>query len=215
MTATAQNQLETDVQVSLDGCARVVVRGWLDAQTAVACWNLLEQKLRPAKIKILEVDASSLRFCDGTGLALLRYLNMGRMTPGATVSVLGLEEDLEKLFRGFTLEDYEAFRPPLRTESRSLPEEVGKEVSQLTADLREQVETLGTIVANLPPTIPDRKRMCWAEVRRVLELAGANAVSAPIAATLMKGWNQGLAEILAEMASDLRHSEIADSTAAP
>ena len=176
MTATVQNELETDVQVSLDGCARVALRGRLDAQTAVACWKLLEQKLRPAKIKALEVDASGLQFCDGAGLALLRYLNMGRMTRGATVSVLGLEEDLEKLFRGFTLEDYEAFRPPLRTESRSLPEEVGKEVSQLTADLREQVGFLGTIVANLPPTILDRKRMRWPEVRRVLELAGANAV---------------------------------------
>jgi len=39
-------------------------------------------------------------------------------------------------------------------------------------------------------------------------------LSAPTAAALMKGWNQGLAEILAEVASDLRHSEIADSTAA-
>jgi len=176
VTATVQNELETDVQVSLDGCARVALRGRLDSHATVACWKLLEQKLRPAKIKALEVDASGLQFCDGAGLALLRYLNMGRMTRGATVSVLGLEEDLDKLFRGFTLEDYEAFRPPLRTESRSLPEEVGKEVSQLTADLREQVGFLGTIVANLPPTILDRKRMRWPEVRRVLELAGANAV---------------------------------------
>ena len=44
------------------------------------------------------------------------------------------------------------------------------------ADLREQVAFLGDIVASLPPTLMDRKRMRWPEVRRVFELAGANAV---------------------------------------
>ena len=176
MAATAQNEVETDVQVSLDGCARVTLRGRLDAQTAVACWNLLSQKLRQAKIKALEVEAGGLQFCDGAGLALLRYLNMGKMTPSATVSVLGLEPDLEKLFRGFTAEDYETFRPSARLRKNSLPEEVGNAVAQARADLREQVSFLGDIVANLPPTIMDRKRMRWPEVRYVFELAGANAV---------------------------------------
>ena len=176
MTTTAQDELITDVQISPDGCAHVVLRGRLDAQTAVACWNLLEQKLGKAKIKVLEVDAGGLQFCDGAGLALLRYLNMGKMTPSAIVSVLGLEPELEKLFLGFTSEDYEAFRSAARVKRHSLPEEVGESVSHAAADLREQVAFLGDIVTSLPPTLLDRKRMRWPEVRRVFELAGANAV---------------------------------------
>ena len=176
MTAPAQNELETDVQVSPDGCARVALRGRLDAQTAVACWNLLEQKLLPAKIKALEVDAGGLQFCDGSGLALLHYLNMAKMTPSATVSVRGLEPDLEKLFLGFTSEDYEAFRSVARVKKHSLPEEIGESVSLAAADLREQVSFLGNIVSSLPPSLLDPKRMRWPEVRRVFELAGANAV---------------------------------------
>jgi phospholipid/cholesterol/gamma-HCH transport system permease protein len=175
VTAAEQNELETDVQVSPDGCARVVLRGRLDAQTAVVCWSILERNLRASKIKTLEVNASGLRFCDGAGLALLRYLNMGKMTPTATVSVLGLEAGIEKLFRGFTAEDYEAFRPRAQ-KSNSLPEEVGSAIAQASADLREQVTFLGDVMANLPPTLLDRKRMRWPEVRRVFELAGANAV---------------------------------------
>jgi len=174
--ATAQNELETAVQVSPDGCARVTLRGRLDAHTAVACWNSLERNLRVEKIATLEVDVSGLQFCDGAGLALLRYLNMGKMTPSATVSVLGLEPDLEKLFRGFTTEDYETFRPSARLRKNSLPEEVGNAVAQAGADLRAQVVFLGEIMANLPPMIMDRKRMRWPEVRCVFELAGANAV---------------------------------------
>lgn len=59
------------------------------------CWR---KKTHPAKIKILEVDASGLKFCDGAGLALLHYLNMEKMTPDATVSVIDLEASLENIF---------------------------------------------------------------------------------------------------------------------
>ena len=176
MTTTAQHELTTDIQARPDGCIRVVLCGRLDAQTAVRCWNLLEPKLGAVKIKVLEVDAGGLQFCDGAGLALLRYLNMRKMTPSATVSVLGLEPELEKLFLGFTFDDYEAFRSTAGAKRHSLPEEIGESVSLAAADLREQVAFLGNIVASLPPTLIDRKRMRWPEVRRVFELAGANAV---------------------------------------
>ncbi len=176
MIAAAQNELETDVQVGTDGRARVVLRGRLDAQTVPACWSKLERGLGSAKLETLEVDARDLRFCDGAGFALLRYLNMGRMTPQATVSVSGLEAGLEKIFRGFTSEDYEAFRPPSRMKCRSLPDEVGNWVRHVTSDLREQLEFCGSITGNLPVALLNRKRMRWAEVRRIFELAGANAV---------------------------------------
>ena len=187
MTAATQNEFQTDVRVGPGGSARVVLRGRLDAQTVVAGWSDLERSLRVAKIETLEVDASGVRFCDGAGLALLRCLSMRRMTPEATISVVGLEAELGKLFRGFTSEDYEAFRAPLRTKSHSLPEEAGNAVTHVTADLREQVEFLGSITGNLPRTLLDKKRMRWPEVRRVFELAGANAVPIVSLVSLLVG----------------------------
>jgi len=122
MKAAPRNELETDVQARADGLVRVVLRGRLEAQTVPACWGNLERGLREAKIKTLQVDASGLRFCGGARRALLRYVNMGRMTPKATVSVLGLEAHLEKVLLGFTSEDYEAFRPkpPIETHASRL-----------------------------------------------------------------------------------------------
>lgn len=174
--ATAQNDLDAELEFGPSGSARVTLRGRLNAQTTVPCWDSLEQRLRGAKLEKLEVDASGLRVCDGAGLALLRYLNMGRMTPGASVSVSGMEAGLEQLFQAFTQEDYEAFRPPARVKCHPLPEEVGGAVRQAASDLREQVEFLGNVTRNLLPTVVDRKRMRWSEVRRVFEVAGANAV---------------------------------------
>jgi len=107
---------------------------------------------------------------------LLRYLDLRRMAPRAAVSIIGLEPELEKLFRGFTPADYEAFHQPLSKSQLSLPEEVGNAVAEVTSDLREQVDFLGNVTGKLPLTLLDRKRMRWPEVRRVFESAGANAV---------------------------------------
>jgi len=176
MTAADHKELETDVQISPDGHARVILRSRLDVHAAGACWGSLEKNLRGANIKTLEVDASGLRHCDGGGLALLQYLSMGKMTPGAKVTVIGLDEELEKSFREFTPEDYEALRPHEIARKKSVPEEVGDAVAQAGADLRAQVSFLGEVAAKLPGTIASRKRLRWPEVGRIFESAGANAV---------------------------------------
>lgn len=176
MTTTIQKELETDVQISPDGRARLILPTRLDMQTVGPCWNNLAEKISGAKIATVEVDASGLRFCDDAGLALLQYLNMGKMTPAAKVSVTGLDEDLEKRFHEFTFEDYEAFRPHERTTKDSLPEEVGRGIAHAGDDLREQVNFLGDVMSKLPGTIMSRKRWRWPEVYRIFESAGANAV---------------------------------------
>ena len=111
MPPAAQTECEADVKFSPDGLARVVFKGRLSARTVVDCWNTLEQNLRGARVKTLEVDVSGVDFCGGAGFALLRYLNMGKMTPGATVSVVGLGRGFQTIFEGFTAQDYDAFHP--------------------------------------------------------------------------------------------------------
>ena len=175
MTATPQNELETDLQFGPLGFARLVFRGRLNSRTVVASWDNLERQLRDAKLQKLEVDAEGLEFCDGGGLSLLRYLSMGLMTPGASVSIRGLRVEVEQIFQGFTLEDYKALQPA-GMKCHSIPEEVGGGVRQAGTDLREQVEFLGSVSRNLLPVLLSRRKMRWLEVRRIFEQAGANAV---------------------------------------
>lgn len=171
-----QNNLDADLQFAAPGAARLALRGRLDAKTTVDCWNLLERSFRDVKVERLDVDASGLKSWDSGGLALLRYLGMGRMTPGAAVSIQGMETGLEEIYRAFTLADYEAFHPSTRLKCRPLPEEVGCAMRQVALDWRRQIEFLGSITGNLLPTLVNRRQMRWVEVRRVFELAGANAV---------------------------------------
>jgi len=176
VTANTQNELDTTLQIGPPGIARVVLRGCLSARTVPASWETLEKGLRLVKLEKLEVDARELELCDGAGLALLRYLSMGLMTPEAAVSINGLDPDLLELFRAFTLEDYKALRPSAPVRCHSIPDEVGSGVRHAGRDWRDQIEFLGNIARNLLPTLWNRRQTRWPEVGRVFEVAGANAV---------------------------------------
>jgi len=185
---TQPTGLEVDVQLDPDGRARVALKGRLSSRTVAECWHKLEQSLRGAAIKTLQVDVSGVDFCGGAGFALLRYLNMGRMTKGAKVSVVGLAAGFQTIFQGFTAEDYESFHPQDRKRSHPLIEDAGRATRQMLGDLRDQVDFLGGVAANLPPSLVNPKRMRWPEVRHVFELAGANAVPIVSLVSLLLGF---------------------------
>src|SRR5208282_4900499 len=117
----------------------------LRSRTVVDCWNNLERTLRAAPVKTLDVDVSAVDFCGGAGFALLRYLNMGRMTPGAAVSVRGLATEFQTIFEGFTVKDYDAVHPQDQAKSHPLIEEAGHATRQLVGDFRDQVGFLGGV----------------------------------------------------------------------
>ncbi|MGO8699243.1 MAG: ABC transporter permease [Limisphaerales bacterium] len=188
MPPAAQTEYEADVTTGADGVTRVALKGRLSARTVADCWKSLEDQLRAGRIKTLEVDVSGVDFCGGAGFALLRYLNMGRMTPGATVSVVGLAAEFKTIFEGFTASDYGAFHPQVQKQSHPLIEEAGHATRQIIGDLREQVDFLGGVAVHLPASIANRKRMRWPEVRHVFELAGANAVPIVSLVSLLLGF---------------------------
>jgi phospholipid/cholesterol/gamma-HCH transport system permease protein len=188
MPPATQPECEADVTFGPNGAAQVVLKGRLSSRTVVDCWDRLERELRSARIKTLVVDVSAVDFCGGAGFALLRYLNMGKMTPGASVSVIGLATEFQTLFEGFTSKDYDAFHPQPQKQTHPLIEEAGDATRQLIGDLREQVDFLGGVAANLPASLVNRKRMRWPEVRHIFELAGANAVPIVSLVSLLMGF---------------------------
>jgi phospholipid/cholesterol/gamma-HCH transport system permease protein len=188
MTPATSTECETEIKISPDGYARVAFKGRLSSRTVVECWRQLERTLRDAPVKTLAVDVSGVDFCGGAGFALLRYLNMGKMTPGATVSVMGLEKGFQTIFEGFTAQDYDAFLPQVHKSRHPLIEELGDGTRQLIDNVRGQVDFLGSLTANLPASLVNRKRMRWGEVRHVFELAGANAVPIVSMVSLLLGF---------------------------
>ncbi len=167
--------VKTEVQTQAGGRATLTLEGRLNVYTAGACWREVERRLHNVKTSLLEVDVSRLELEGGIGIALLRYLCEGRMTPGARVSLRGLQEGAQKLLDTFTGEDLRAYTPRPGAKL-SFPAEVGVTTRGVLHDLREQIEFIGSVARALPLAIVRPRRMRWPEVWRMMETAGANAL---------------------------------------
>jgi phospholipid/cholesterol/gamma-HCH transport system permease protein len=164
------------IQAEADGRTTLRLSGRLDVQGTGRLWRELEHRLRRSPPAALEVDASAVEYCDGAGLALLRWLSKGKMSgAGGQVVVRGLRPEFEELFQTFSAEDYVKSRPPAAEKSH-LAAEVGRAAQGMARDLREEVSFVGEVTAGLAANLFRRKAMRWGEVGRVFEVAGVNAL---------------------------------------
>jgi phospholipid/cholesterol/gamma-HCH transport system permease protein len=159
-----------------DGSAVLFLHGRLDVNSTATVWHDLEKRLRASQVNALEVDASGVEHLDGAGFALLKFLEMGGMTPRAgTVAVRGLRPEMSDLLEKLSRQDYEENRPQ-EPERIPVAEEVGRTAVELARDVKEEVEFLGEMSADLAASLARPRRMRWNEVWRVFEVAGVNAL---------------------------------------
>ena len=157
-----------------DGTGTLAFTGELDTESTPVAWRSLESELAGSQMVRLEVDVRRLE-CDSAGLALLYYLSIGGMTPGATVEVTGLSPDLQHLLGSFSKEDFRVLQehePPCS----AIAEDVGAATSAWLADLRQQVEFIGETTLAVIRSLLRPRLMRWKEVLRVFEVAGVNAL---------------------------------------
>jgi phospholipid/cholesterol/gamma-HCH transport system permease protein len=158
-----------------DGAATLTITGELDAISTPVAWSSLEKEFSVLKIASLRVDVAGLSSCDSAGLALLYHLSIGGMTPGASVSMTGLNPELEHLFRSFSSEDFLALQEH-EPACSSIVDDVGSATWLWLGDLRQQVEFIGEVFIGVVKGLLSPRRMRWREVWRVFEIAGVNAL---------------------------------------
>lgn len=154
---------------------RVSLSGRLDVQSTAQPWRQLEKELGRGQPAKLEIDTAGVEYCDGAGLALLQFLKMGGMCPGAEVTLSGLRPEFQKLFDRFTADDLRKFRPAPPAK-RHVAEDVGLGVDTVVRDLREQIAFMGAVAAAFIGVLRHPRQLRAAEVLRVFELAGVNAL---------------------------------------
>ena len=165
-----------ELQIGSHGTAALRLTGRLDATSTAGLWRELDAKLHSSPAATLDVDASGVDYCDGAGLALLHFLGMGGMSPKeGKISVRGLRPEFENLYQRFSAADYEANRPQPPQKSH-VAEDVGRISVGLAQDLHEEVAFVGEATVSLAANLARPKRMRWAEVGRIFETAGVNAL---------------------------------------
>src|SRR6266853_3706959 len=174
-----------DLSVLPDGTAKLVFTGELDAESTPVAWSSLGSELAGIKAVGLEIDVRQL-VCDSAGLALLYYLSIGGMTPGANVSLTGLSPELQPLLRSFSTEDYQALQEHEPTCS-SFIDDLGTATWSWLGDLRQQIEFIGEVALGVMRSLFRPRRMRWKEVFRVFEVAGVNALPVVSLLTFLVG----------------------------
>jgi phospholipid/cholesterol/gamma-HCH transport system permease protein len=168
-----------------DGTATLVFSGELDTESTPASWTRLQTELAGTKLASLEVDVSRL-VSDSAGLALLYHLSTGGMTPGATVSLHGLNPELQHLLRSFSRADFDALQEH-EPACSSIANDVGSATWSWLHDLRQQIEFIGEVTLGVLMNLFRPRRMHWKEVFRVFETAGVNALPVVFLLTCLVG----------------------------
>lgn len=169
-----------DLSLRPHGTANLAFRGELDADSTPGAWAMLEKELAGTNLANLEVDVSQL-VSDSAGLALLYRLATGGMTPGARVSLSGLNPELQHLLRSFSKEDFDALQDH-EPACSSIAYDVGTATVSWLRDLRQQIEFIGEVTLGIVVNLFRPRRMHWKEIFRVFEAAGVNAL--PVVALL-------------------------------
>jgi phospholipid/cholesterol/gamma-HCH transport system permease protein len=162
-------------QVKSDGNAKLEFTGELDAVSTPEAWRKLEGELTGTKLRSFEIDVRQLSSCDSAGLALLYYISIGGMTPGATTNLIGLSPELQHLLRSFSTEDFQALQEH-EPACSSFVEDVGTATWSWLRDLRQQVEFIGEVAIDILASLFRPRNMRWKEVFRIFEIAGVNAL---------------------------------------
>jgi phospholipid/cholesterol/gamma-HCH transport system permease protein len=173
------------LSVRPDATGTLAFTGELDPETTPVAWQRLASELASIRVVSLEVNVRQL-VCDSAGLALLYYLSIGGMTPGANVTITGLGPELEHLLRSFSKDDLRALQAHAPTYSFFV-EDVGKATSSWLRDLRQQVEFIGEVTIGVVKSLFRPRLMHWKEVVRVFEIAGVNALPVVSLLTFLVG----------------------------
>ena len=165
----------------------VVLRGELDVATASRVRHELIAQLAERPVRSLEIDARGLERGDMSGMVILRELRSGVFTGGVRGRVVGLRPELENLLAAFpsdeTLRQVEAGPAPV-----SVPEEVGAATLSLVRDTRVQITFLGSVVQALAAAVRRPRRTRFAELVRVFDTAGANALPLVTLVSVLTGF---------------------------
>ncbi len=175
-SAAPESTARFELRPGSAGEVAVVLSGQFDATSTSRVWRELDAALRQNPPTRLEVDASGIERCDGAGLALLHFLNMGgASSSGVKATIKGLRSDQMTLFQRFSIEDYEKNlpQPPPKI---SMAEQVGMATVHAGEDWKAQLAFVGEATVGIIGNLAHPKRMRWPEVWRIFEQAGVNAL---------------------------------------
>lgn len=173
MTKQAHSAVELRSEGPQDGTFKLAIAGRLDSSTTGGIWRRATAAVSGAKASRVVVDASSIDYCDGAGIALLVQLRQLQSQGGGTLQIDGLRPEFANLFEDGAPD---MSREPDDGAPLGLAVEIGEATVELWRDIQVLVSFVGELVMGLGYAAFHPHRVRWRDALRVAEAAGVNAL---------------------------------------
>ena len=164
-----------------NGLLKLSIDGRLDADSTGRVWRESTRLVSAARATTVDLDASAMDYCDGSGIALLIQLRRLQQKAGGKLEIHGLRPEFQELLDDWSQggSDTTQSKATVRVH---LVEEVGQSAVQLWDDIREVISFIGQLGHAIVKAALHPSTVRWRDTLLVAEELGVNAL--PIVALL-------------------------------
>lgn len=170
-----------------DGALRVTVAGRLDSTTTGAIWRRALADIDKVKTNDIILDATGVDYCDGSGIALLTYIQTRQAGRRGKLTVEGLLPEFREMLDDAGGGDLSAAAAAPEHEG-NFAAQIGEAVFELWDDIRSVISFIGELTLAMAQAALHPRRIRWNDTVRIAEKLGVDAL--PIVALI--GFLMGL-----------------------
>src|SRR5262245_6909683 len=163
-----------------NGLLKLIIAGRLDSTTTGSIWGRATAKVKGAKARTVEIDASGIDYCDGAGIALLVHLRR-LQSAGGSLQISGLRPEFAELLE-HSEPKASSEAPRKKAAPSRLAEEIGESTVEVWRDIQTLVSFVGELSVGLLYALFHPRSVRWRDAIHVAEVAGVNAL--PIVALI-------------------------------
>jgi phospholipid/cholesterol/gamma-HCH transport system permease protein len=164
-----------------NGLLKLAIDGRLDADSTGRVWRESIRLVAAARAATVDLDASAVDYCDGSGIALLIQLRRLQQKAGGKLEIHGLRPEFQELLDDWSQGSSDTTQSKAKVRVQ-LVEEVGQSAVQLWDDMREVISFIGQLGLAMVKAALHPGTVRWRDTLLVAEELGVNAL--PIVALL-------------------------------
>lgn len=155
---------------------KLTIKGRLDVYTTEKLWNDSVSEIEKSRPRNLIIDAGGIEYCDTSGIALLIELRLGQDRKGGGFEIVGLRDDIDKLYKLFKPGEMLKPEVPAAPPAGNIIEKLGESAWHLLEEAKVHITFTGRVTVGLLSALLNPQRVRWKDVFVTCEKFGANSL---------------------------------------
>jgi phospholipid/cholesterol/gamma-HCH transport system permease protein len=164
-----------------NGLLKLAIDGRLDADSTGRVWRESIRLVAAARAATVDLDASAMDYCDGSGIALLIQLRRLQQKAGGKLEIHGLRPEFQELLDDWSQGSSDTTQSKAKVRVQ-LVDEIGRGAVQVWEDIHELISFVGQLGLAMVKAARHPSAIRWRDTLLIAEEVGVNAL--PIVALL-------------------------------